>query len=398
MPNELSFVMQSAAWPLVMLVAWFLGEWMATHAWHIPRVSVYVAVGTVVGLGNLPGLTDELVGLRFVAHVALALVLFELGCRINLRWFRHNPWVLVSGLFESALTFGLVWAIVQSFTDRVHVQFAVAALAVATSPVGILRVTHELRSAGQVTERLLHLSAINCLVSLFALNLVMGSRAFRVSGDWLQASFSSIYVLGTSVALGMLMGLVVTQLLRIRSSQGPEHVTMVFALSTLLLTTLTYGLKLSPMLAALTFGMVVRERRVYLANANRNFGSLGNLLAVFLFVYMAALIEWDDVINSWQLGLGILAGRGLSKLAVNALVAKVSGITLQKGVLTGVALSPMSAFVVLLVDHGGTIGFDRAAQTLGAMGFCILVLELMGPILTQRALILARESNIRIDK
>jgi Kef-type K+ transport system membrane component KefB len=93
------------AWPLVLLLAWFVGERLH-EAWQLPRVSSYVAVGLVASLFNLPGLTDA-----FLANVALALVLFELGYRINLRWFRHNPWVLALGLVESALTFALVyWA------------------------------------------------------------------------------------------------------------------------------------------------------------------------------------------------------------------------------------------------------------------------------------------------
>ena len=67
---------------------------------------------------------------------------------------------------------------------RLHVRLAIASLAMASSPAGILRVVHELRSAGQVTERVMHLTAINCLLSVFALKVVMGSRTLWVSGDW----------------------------------------------------------------------------------------------------------------------------------------------------------------------------------------------------------------------
>ena len=110
MVTNIAFLLQSLAWPLVLLAAWFLGE-LAHERWRIPRVSTYVAVGLLGGLVNLPGLTTDIQGLPFLANVALSLVLFELGYRINLRWFRHNPWVLAVGLVESALTFGLVyWA------------------------------------------------------------------------------------------------------------------------------------------------------------------------------------------------------------------------------------------------------------------------------------------------
>lgn len=396
MTTDLSFLLQSVAWPLVLLMAWLLAEGLH-HRWMIPRVSSYVAVGMLAGTFNLPGLTADIPGLAFMANVALSLVLFELGYRINLRWFKANPWVLAVGVVESVLTFAVVYGVTGMFELRLHVRLAVAALAISTSPAGILRVAHELRSAGQVTERVMHLTAINCLLSVLALKLVMGSRTFRVSGDWLQAAFGSVHVLGTSVAVGMLLGFIVPKLLRSRASSSPDGVTVVFALSVLLLATAAHGLKLSPLLAALTFGIVARERRVHLTNAQRNFGTAGDLLSVFLFVYVAAVLEWDDVFGSFQLGLVLLAARSASKILVNVWAAPMSGITERKGLMTGLALTPMSAFVVLLVGQSGAVGFDLADQTLAAIAGMVLVLELLGPLVTQRALMAAREAHIAHD-
>ena len=396
MTTDLSFLLQSVAWPLVLLMAWLLAEALH-HRWMIPRVSSYVAVGMLAGTFNLPGLTADIPGLAFMANVALSLVLFELGYRINLRWFKANPWVLVVGVVESVLTFAVVYGVTGLFELRLHVRLAVAALAVSTSPAGILRVAHELRSAGQVTERVMHLTAINCLLSVLALKLVMGSRTFRVSGDWLQAAFGSVHVLGTSVAVGMLLGFIVPKLLRSRASSSPDGVTVVFALSVLLLATAAHGLKLSPLLAALTFGIVARERRVHLTNAQRNFGTAGDLLSVFLFVYVAAVLEWEDVFGSFQLGLVLLAARTASKVLVNVWAAPMSGISERKGFMTGLALTPMSAFVVLLVGQSGAVGFDLADQTLAAIAGMVLVLELLGPLVTQRALMAAREAHISQD-
>ena len=105
-PTDFAFLLQSIAWPLVLLMAWFLAEWL-NERWQLPRVTSYVAVGLVASLVNLPGLTPDIPGLPFIATVALSLVLFELGYRINLRWFRHNFWVLLLGVLESVVTFGV---------------------------------------------------------------------------------------------------------------------------------------------------------------------------------------------------------------------------------------------------------------------------------------------------
>ncbi|MDO9568554.1 MAG: cation:proton antiporter [Hydrogenophaga sp.] len=392
MVTDFSFLLQTMAWPLVLLLAWFLAERLY-GLWRIPRVSSYVAVGLLGGLLNLPGLTGDVPGLPFLANVALSLVLFELGYRINLRWFRHNPWVLLLGVTESIVTFGLIYAVTGWFDLALDVRLIIAALSISTSPAGIVRVANELRGAGQVTERVLHLCAINCLMSVLALKLVVGYWYLSTSGDLVLAAFGSIHVLATSVAAGALLGVLAPWLLGQRGTHE-RSVTVVFALAVVLLTTMSYGLKLSPLLGALTFGIVARERRVHLTNAQRDFGTAGDLLSVFLFVYIAALLDWADVGAGMLLGTLLIAVRTASKVGCSLAAARISGITERKGMLTGLALTPMSAFAILLLEQSRLYGFDPAVQVLSAMAGMMLVQELLGPVVTQRALMAAHETHV----
>ncbi|WP_300662425.1 cation:proton antiporter [Hydrogenophaga sp.] len=392
MVTDFAFLLQSIAWPLVLLLAWFTAEWLFER-WHIPRVSSYVAVGLIGGLVNLPGLTTDVPGLPFLANVALSLVLFELGYRINLRWFRHNPWMLALGVVESFVTFGLIYWVSGYFDLPVDHRLIIAALSISASPAGVVRVANELRSAGQVTERVLHLCAINCILSVVALKLVVGYWYLSTSGDLVLAAFGSMYVVATSVAIGALLGVAVPWLLRQRNTHE-RGVTVVFALAVLLLTTAAYGLKLSPLLAALSFGIVARERRVHLTNAQRDFGTAGDLLSVFLFVYIASLLNWADVGAGMLMGLLLIAVRTASKVGCNLVAARLSGITERKGLLTGLALTPMSAFAILLLEQTRLYGFAPAVAVLSAMAGMMLVQELLGPMVTQRALMTAHETHV----
>lgn len=392
MVTEYSFLLQSIAWPLVLLLAWFIAE-RAHEVWHIPRVTSYVAVGLIGGLINLPGLTTDVPGLPFLANVALSLVLFELGYRINLRWFRHNPWVLVLGLVESVVTFAVIYWVAGWFGLATDLRLIIAALSISASPAGIVRVANELRSAGQVTERVLHLCAINCMVSVLVLKLVVGYWYLSTSGDLVLAAFGSIHQVGTSVAVGGVLGVAVPWLLRLRGT-NERGVTVVFALSVLLLTTAAYGLKLSPLLAALTFGVVARERRVHLTNAQRDFGTAGDLLSVFLFVYIASLLDWADVGTGMLIGLVLIFVRTGSKVGCNLVAARLSGITERKGLLTGLALTPMSAFAILLIEQSRLYGFAPAVEVLSVMAGMMLLQELLGPVVTQRALLAAHETHV----
>jgi Kef-type K+ transport system membrane component KefB len=392
MVTDYSFLLQSIAWPLVLLLAWFIAE-RAYEAWHLPRVTSYVAVGLLGGLINLPGLTTDVPGLPFLANVALSLVLFELGYRINLRWFRHNPWVLVLGVVESIVTFGVIYWVSGWFDLAVDLRLIIAALSISASPAGIVRVANELRSAGQVTERVLHLCAINCMVSVLVLKMVVGYWYLSTSGDLVLAAFGSIHQVGTSVAVGAVLGVAVPWLLRLRST-NERGVTAVFALAVLMLTTAAYGLKLSPLLAALTFGIVARERRVHLTNAQRDFGTAGDLLSIFLFVYIASLLDWADVGAGMLLGVLLIVVRTASKIGCNLVAARLSGITERKGLLTGLALTPMSAFAILLIEQSRLYGFAPAVEVLSVMAGMMLIQELLGPVVTQRALMAAQETHV----
>lgn len=390
--TDFAFLLQAIAWPLALLIAWVAGEWLLER-WHVPRVTSYVAVGLIGGLINLPGLTTDIPGLPFLANVALALVLFELGYRINLRWFRHNPWVLVLGVVESLATFGVVYWVSGWFGLPVDHRLIIASLSISASPAGVLRVANELRSTGQATERVLHLCAINCLMSVLALKLVVAYWTLSTSGDFVLAAFNSVHVVGTSIAVGGLLGVAVPWMLRLRGTHE-RGVTVVFALAVVLLTTAAYGLMLSPLLAALTFGIVARERRVHLSSAQRDFGTAGDMLSVFLFVYIASLLNWADVTHTFVLGVVLILARTVTKVFCNLAAARLSGISERKGLLTGLALTPMSAFAILLIEQTRLYGFEPAVQVLAALAGMMLLQELFGPIVTQRSLMAANETHV----
>jgi len=84
--------------------------------------------------------------------------------------------------------------------------------------------------------------------------------------------------------------------------------------------------------------------------------------------------------------------RMLVKVVVVGGLARVSGISWRKGVLTGLAMAPMSVFVILLLEQARYLGIDLVDQ-LAPLAAATLVLELVGPIVTQRALAAAGESG-----
>src|SRR5689334_14509335 len=102
------FVPDAVFWAgLALFVAGLLGE-LCYRAWRLPRISGYAVIGLVAGASGF-GAIDAGVGgtLRLLLDVALGLLLFELGSRLDLRWIRRNPWLVASSLAEASLTFVL---------------------------------------------------------------------------------------------------------------------------------------------------------------------------------------------------------------------------------------------------------------------------------------------------
>jgi NhaP-type Na+/H+ or K+/H+ antiporter len=229
-------------------------------------------------------------------------------------------------------------------------------------------------------------------MAVLALKLVVGYWTLSTSGSLWHAAVGSVHVLITSVAVGAVLGVVRPALLRSRqTSEG--GLAVAFGLAVVLLTALSYGLMFSPLLAALSFGVVARERRVYLTNAQRNFGTAGDALTLFLFVYIASLMTWPSVLASLAAGLLLIVVRTVVKVGVSVALAKVSGITVRKGVWTGLALTPMSAYAILLLEQSREQGFSPAPEIMAAMAGMMLVQELLGPVVTQRTLMAARETS-----
>ncbi|MEQ1685366.1 MAG: cation:proton antiporter [Burkholderiaceae bacterium] len=378
------------AWPVMLLAAWLAGEWAFRLA-RVPRVCAYGAVGLVLAGIGLSREVASHASLGFVANVALALTLFELGYRINPRWFRHNPWVLAAGLLQAGLAFGAVFWVTGLFGVAIDHRLVLASLCVATSPAAVMRVTHELRSAGQVTERLMHLCALNCLLAVLLLKLVVGYWHLETSGDLGKALFNSVYVIVLSLLAGAVFGVIAPALNRLATSS--QSTTVTFAICVLLLAGIAQSLQLSPLLAALAFGAVARERRIMLSHAQRNFGVLGDMLAVFLFVFIGSLLSWEGLAAGLLLGGALLVARTGAHTLVNVSLARFSGTTFRKGALTGLALMPMSAFVLLLLEESRIYGFDVARESLPVIVGLLVLLEVVGPWVTQRALLWAGEAH-----
>ena len=81
---------QALEWALLLAVAALAGHWVQRYT-HLPKIIGYAVVGAIAGWAGLAGSAWPLGGVSlFLLELAIAIVLFEAGARLSLRWLRHN--------------------------------------------------------------------------------------------------------------------------------------------------------------------------------------------------------------------------------------------------------------------------------------------------------------------
>ncbi|HNM21328.1 MAG TPA: sodium:proton antiporter, partial [Rhodocyclaceae bacterium] len=98
--------LDNAFWfALLLVVAPLAGEFVFRYL-RWPRIVGYTLIGLFASVIDFDTSGLQIPALlQRALEVALAVLLFELGNRINPRWLLANPWLIATSLAEAGLTF-----------------------------------------------------------------------------------------------------------------------------------------------------------------------------------------------------------------------------------------------------------------------------------------------------
>lgn len=365
---------------LSVIAAALAGEWVR-HALKLPRITAYPFVGMLVA---------AIAGDRLVAEhadwiqrgldVALAILLFQLGSRVDLRWLRHNRWLLITSLCEALAAFAAVFAVSRYLGVPIEAAILLGVFGMATSPAVIMRVVAESKAQGQVSTRLLVLTALDTIYAVVILHLAMGVLHQRYSGDWVLAITHPLYLIGAGLIVGKLLALAagaIDRHLKLRDEYGS------IILLGLILTTISIveALRLPVTLCMLFAGIALRngERRAWVFPAH--FSSIGGVLVVMLFLVTGMQIRIEHLIMGGALALLLLGARALAKLGSVLLLSRPAGISWPQGLLVGLAMSPAAGPVMLAAADLGQL-YPQLQETLMPVAMSAAsIMELAGPVI-----------------
>ncbi|HJU72068.1 MAG TPA: cation:proton antiporter [Paucimonas sp.] len=389
LPHTLNLL---AATGLILIVG-ILCARLVTRFLAIPAITGYVLAGLLIGPAglNLIG-TADLNDFSLLIHLALGIVVFELGRRLDYRWLLHEKWLLVTAIAMSvSIFFGLFTLLIELGIGKLVASMA-AAIGIATSPAVILSVVRESKAEGQVSERMLNIVAISNSLAFIVFTMCLSALHVEYRNDWISFVLHPLYLMLGSIVLGW-----AASRLLICFSQwlGRDMQSQRIALFALLAATvgLAAMLKLSALIALLVFGIASRNDDHRHAVVEPDFSQFSGLLYALLFIYAGAKLELVHLRDLWAVALAFIATRLAISLFFATALSPLNGLSARKGVLLGVGLVPMSGVAIILMERATEIYPEFGPQLTALMLSVLAILELLGPICTRLALVASGEAK-----
>jgi Kef-type K+ transport system membrane component KefB len=367
-------------WVAVLLLAAIVAGESVRRYLRISRVIGYLAVGALLGPAAGGVIDAGTAGqLRIFVDIAVGMLLFELGQRVDLGWLRRNPSLLAASVLEAALTFMLVHLAMTWLGIRPVAAAAGGLLAVATSPAVVMTVIKDLRAQGQVTERIILFTALNTAYAVIGLALMVGLLDYESDRPLVTMILHPLYLVGGSLVLAGVLAMVMLSLLRLFGRRPAFQFSATVSLVLLTVAAATM-LKLSVPLALLLLGMFGRlfdhERHF----VSLKFGETAMLFIVLLFALAGASLEFSGWSTAVPLALAFVGARLLGKAVPVLLLSHASGLALRKSSLVSLGLLPMSALSLLMLHELMRRSPALASEIGPPMFLAIALLAFAGPL------------------
>ena len=377
-PSQFSLLTAAA----LMLIFGALAVRVFSSMLRLPEVTAYILCGLVLGPSGVGLISGETVnGLSILADVALGLILFDLGRHVDPLWLLRERWALVTALTQALTVFIGASILLVNLGTEPLLATMMASLVCAGSPVISFWVVQEMKAEGQVTSRMLHAVALQCIFAVGIFALCFQVLHVSQAADWRIALGHPIYLTVGSIVLGFVMSriaLVLSDLLQPRIALQ-QLVVIGFIV---ILVEANDLLRLSPLISLLVFGIVSRG---YGKNASLQPASSGvsrQLVFAFLLVYLGSTLVVDFRLELLSLGVGIFLMRWALLLVPSVLLAHRNGLSYKKGALLGTALAPLSGVSIVLVGHTTSFYPEFGVSLDSMLATALFVSSLAGPLLT----------------
>jgi Kef-type K+ transport system membrane component KefB len=382
----------------LILMAALLAGHLAQLA-RVPEVTGYLLVGVLIGPSALDLISHEnITTLGFLSDVALGLILFNIGSIFEASNFRQvGPGVVRVTLWEATLAFALVCLVLVFSGMALPLALLLAVVAMETAPATTLMVLNEYDAEGPMTNRLLALVALNNMYVLVMFGVVTAALTlFDSSGQgWLVSGYRAVHGLiwttVGSVALGALLGLLM-DFWATRAKESGEA--MILSIGAVLIGVgASRWLGLSPLISTLALGATVANASPQGGRLLRALGRADPPLYAAFFVLAGAELVPASVLGLGLIGVGYTVARTVGKVAGARIGLRGQEVSDDIRRHLGYCLISSSSLAVGLTIQIRSAFPAYGATITGIVLAAVVIFEVIGPLLTRRALFATGEAK-----
>jgi Kef-type K+ transport system membrane component KefB len=258
-------------------------------------------------------------------------------------------------------------------------------------------VLNEYDAKGPLTERLLAMVALNNMYVLVTFGVVSAALVLiQPSGDgWLLSGYRALHglawTIAGSIALGALVG-VATEMWAARAKESGEA--MILTVGVVLITVgASRWLGLSPLMSTLALGATVANASAHGDRLLRALGHADPPLYAAFFVLAGAELVPSAVLGLGLIGAGYTAARATGKILGARIGLRGQDVPAPVRQQLGYCLVSSSSLAVGLTIQIRSAFPEYAATITGIVLAAVVIFEIVGPLLTRRALILTGEAQ-----
>lgn len=378
-PPQLSLLSASA----VLLLAGSLTLKALVSRLRLPEATALTLCGMALGPTGL-GLIDpsKVPGLAVLADLCIGLVLFELGHRFDWRWLVLERAALRTSIAQALGVFFACLILLLVMDHSFALSMLIAAALSTSSPVIGLRASQELRSEGQVTERLLHSLVVHCVVGFTLLLIAIQLLHMTQSESIASTVIESLYWVIGSAMVGFLLARIVQWAAAHLGPQPGIHLLLVLGVVAFLVE-LSGALELSALIALLVFGIASKGKGRRIRVKGLEDPSLRLIAFAFVFIYLGLAIPVEWSIELLGIALALLGLRFTVLCLIGSTTYRANRLPLHNSLAWSLAATPIAGVSVLLLGEVDRLYPLVQPSLNGIIGPVLLASLTAGPFLVR---------------
>ncbi len=359
----------------------------------VPRVTVLILFGIAAGPSGFDILPRGLAQwYEVLATVALTMVAFLLGGALSAPALRANgKAIMIVSMVVVLLTTVVVGTGLMIIGVTLPLALLLAGIATATAPAATQDVVRQTRAKGPFTATLLGIVAVDDAWGLIVFSFLLVAAKALIGGNGEELLIDAFAEIGLSALIGIGIG-VPAAFLTGRLQRGEptqsEAIGIVF-----LCAGLATWLGASFLLAGIIAGAIIVN---FASHHERAFHEIEHVewpFMVLFFVLAGAALEFEALATLGPIGAACLVLRFASRLVGGWVGAALAGAPPLHRRWIGMALVPQAGVALGMALVAGS-HIPELRETLLAVTIATtVVFEIIGPVLTQAALVSVGESG-----